>query len=307
MIHLLKAITLLAMLPAAAAIAEPFDFTRSSDVTHSVSGDDLVHATLIPDHHPIEPGETFLLAVELSIQPGWHVYWKNPGDSGLPTLVDWKLPDGFKAGPLHWPVPLKLTEPGGITTYGYENTVTLIAPITAPQDIEHGDELTLAADVSWLVCKQRCLPGSAVVSTTCTVGQTPDHPSKTNPRSAWNRMPARTRPPFRIASVNVEQPGQATVKLHWTKQDAGTAGRPNPIESVDLYPVPSDRQQVNAIDVRHDADLTTITVAVSTLGPNDDADADWPLRALVVWKGKQAKTRGGAYLDVPLSTAAAAP
>ena len=72
-------------------------------------------------------------ALLLSMDPDWHVYWKNPGDSGLPTTVDWDLPPGFTAGPLQWPVPERF-ESDGLVTYGYSGKVLLFDGDTPARD-----------------------------------------------------------------------------------------------------------------------------------------------------------------------------
>lgn len=107
----------------------------------------------------VAAGEPFELAVRMKTDPGWHVYWKNSGDSGLPVAVRWDLPEGFKAGDVHWPVPERLEE-AGLTTYGYPQGVFLIADITPPASLA-GDTVTLKAQVDWLACERICVPGKA--------------------------------------------------------------------------------------------------------------------------------------------------
>jgi len=83
------------------------------------AGKDLVTATLLADVDSVKAGKTFNLGVLLKIKPGWHVYWKNPGDSGMATKVNWKLPQGFEAGELRFPVPTRFVQPGDVITFGY--------------------------------------------------------------------------------------------------------------------------------------------------------------------------------------------
>src|SRR5690242_77174 len=96
------------------------------------SGDDLVKATLLADVKSVKPGQPFTLAVLLKLEPGWHVYWKNPGESGMATSVTWKLPQGFKAGELNFPIPKQFGNSGDVIGYGYEDEVLLTATITPP-------------------------------------------------------------------------------------------------------------------------------------------------------------------------------
>lgn len=118
-------------------------------------------ASLVAPQDSFVPGEPFFVALKLSMPDGWHTYWQNPGDSGLPATINWSLPEGFTAGQIHWPVPERI-EWQGIVNYGYGKNAYLLVPITAPAQFE-GDAL-LTAHASWLVCKDICIPESADVS-----------------------------------------------------------------------------------------------------------------------------------------------
>src|SRR5271170_1748892 len=85
-----------------------------------------VKTELFADVSAIQPGKPFWLGVRLSIDPGWHIYWKNAGDAGLPTRVKFTLPDGFSAGPLQFPTPHRFDQPGNIVAFGYEDSVLLL-------------------------------------------------------------------------------------------------------------------------------------------------------------------------------------
>jgi len=91
------------------------------------------------------------------MEPGWHIYWKNPGESGLATEIEWSLPSGTRAGPLAWPAPQTFESPGGISSIGYSGEVLLMAEV----DGSGGAVGTVAAAVSWLACKDVCLLGSS--------------------------------------------------------------------------------------------------------------------------------------------------
>jgi DsbC/DsbD-like thiol-disulfide interchange protein len=124
----------------------------------------LVTATLLCDRASVEAGKPFDVGVLLKIKPGWHVYWKNPGDSGIATSVDFKLPEGFSVGELQFPVPERIEAPGGIVNYGYTNEVMLLASVTPPATLPTNGPLHLAAHVDWLVCEETCIPGNADVA-----------------------------------------------------------------------------------------------------------------------------------------------
>src|SRR5689334_20833376 len=88
-------------------------------VAQTLEGRTLVTPELLSEVSTIIPGKPFTAGLYLKIAPGWHTYWINPGDSGLPVKIEWKLPEGWKAGALQWPVPTKHLEPGDMVTYGY--------------------------------------------------------------------------------------------------------------------------------------------------------------------------------------------
>jgi thiol:disulfide interchange protein DsbD len=119
-----------------------------------------VKADLISEVLSIKPGQTFCVALQLLMDDHWHTYWKNPGDSGLPTKIVWELPDGFAAGDIQWPCPQRFELPE-VVNFGYEGEVLLITAIAAPQALESGSRVKLAASVDWLACKEGCIPGHA--------------------------------------------------------------------------------------------------------------------------------------------------
>jgi hypothetical protein len=130
-----------------------------ADISH-------VQASLVADTTGVAVGKPFTVGVLLKIDPGWHIYWKNPGDAGLPTKVKWTLPDGFTAGELRYPTPHQFTLPGNIICYGYENTVLLMADITPGGSVGNGvpgSQADIGAQVSWLVCADVCIPGKTTV------------------------------------------------------------------------------------------------------------------------------------------------
>lgn len=126
-----------------------------------------MEAHLIIEPSAIQPGQTFRVGVLFLIEPHWHTYWRNGGDAGLATDIRWELPEGFRVGALQWPVPMPLTV-GGVTSYGYEEWVLHWAEVTAPEVLA-GPEVRLGAQVSWLECKEACIPGEARLERTVRV------------------------------------------------------------------------------------------------------------------------------------------
>jgi thiol:disulfide interchange protein DsbD len=149
-------------LPAAAFFASvlltvPAAVADSPDTAH------LVKTELLVEPAAIKPGKPFFAGIRLRMKEHWHTYWRNPGDSGEPTQVTWRLPPGFTAGELQWPAPSPINV-GPVTSFGYEDEVMLLARITPPADLQPGAAFKLEADVAYLVCEKICIPGEAKVS-----------------------------------------------------------------------------------------------------------------------------------------------
>ena len=107
-----------------------------------------------------DPGKTVWLGLQLTHQPDWHTYWKNPGDSGLPITVQWTLPAGITAGDIAWPVPKKIPI-GNLANYGFDGTVLLPVPLTISDAFKAGasnNEIDVKLKANWLVCRKECIP-----------------------------------------------------------------------------------------------------------------------------------------------------
>ena len=140
---------------ALSAGASAQNVTSAVVTTAQVRAELLAHA---PDG--AGPGKTVWLGLQLSHQPDWHTYWKNSGDSGLPTALQWTLPPGVTAGDIAWPLPKKIPI-GNLANYGYEGTVLLPVPLTVTPDFKPslpGTDLEIKLKASWLVCRKECIP-----------------------------------------------------------------------------------------------------------------------------------------------------
>src|SRR5690242_623274 len=125
-------------------------------------------AQLLLAANPAAPGATVLAGVEMKMEPGWHTYWKKPGAAGEATEIKWQLPPGVTAGEIQWPLPEKIP-PVDITTFGYENDVILLVPLTLASNLPAGP-LDLKARVTWLECKESCIPAGAEVHAILNIG-----------------------------------------------------------------------------------------------------------------------------------------
>lgn len=192
-----------------------FMLSLASTEAQVVNGVTLVEPSLISPQSAANPGKPFLVGLRLKIAPGWHTYWLNPGDSGIPVSIQWKLPPSWKAGPIRWPIPEKHLEPGNMITFGYENEVLLITEITPPDDAKES-RVTLEAEASWLVCESTCVPGSAELKLEMPVSIDP--PASTEYAALFAeteaKLPKSTAPPFKFRWENGDT--EAFLKLEGT-------------------------------------------------------------------------------------------
>ncbi|MGE5097723.1 MAG: protein-disulfide reductase DsbD family protein [Betaproteobacteria bacterium] len=130
-----------------------------------------VEAELVADKASAQPGKPVLVGLKLRMAPEWHTYWKNPGDSGLPTRIKWVLPEGWKAGDIHWPFPQTLPV-GPLMNYGYEDEVVLLSELTPPANAKEGPQ-PIKAHAEWLVCKDVCIPEKGELDFTLPVSNAP--------------------------------------------------------------------------------------------------------------------------------------
>lgn len=117
---------------------------------------------LHPSVSAIVAGEPFEVACKFDVAKGWHIYWKNAGDAGLPPKAEWKLPQGFTVGELRFPVPKRHTDSVGTVTNILEGEPVLLVTVTPPKDLGSAKSVKLTADWKWLVCDKQCLLESQV-------------------------------------------------------------------------------------------------------------------------------------------------
>lgn len=180
-----------------------------------------VESQLIVEENSIQPGHPFWVGVELKMADGWDTYWLNPGDSGFATQVDWHLPEGFTAGPLHWPYPEKFIN-DSLVAFGYTKTVVLLTEITPPKDLSSYQKIDIGADVSWLACNDSCIPGKATLSLSVPVSkESPEKNSATQPLFSQARA-ALPKAGGDFSDLSIQAQAEEIV-LH-LKPKAGMAG-----------------------------------------------------------------------------------
>lgn len=119
------------------------------------------HATVETDVSRVAPGQEFRVAVRFKLDPGWHIYWKNPGDSGMATSIRWSSNAAVSFGPIQWPAPIRF-EGAGMVSFGYKDEVRLISRARAGSNLQPGSQIRIEADVAWLACEEACIPGGGM-------------------------------------------------------------------------------------------------------------------------------------------------
>ena len=150
MIQRVLILSLTVFLVGAAAKAAPLAEART----------DYVESALYAERAGLAPGETTWFALRQEVREGWHVFWINPGDAGLPLSLDWSLPGGYEAGPIEHPGP-EYIPVGPLASYAHEGAPVFLFPVTAPADATVGDVLDISINAHWQVCEEICVPEEA--------------------------------------------------------------------------------------------------------------------------------------------------
>lgn len=145
-------------------------------------GPPLVRATLIPEMRSVRDGRPLRLALRLVVAPGWHIYWTNPGESGLPTTVTWRVPAGFRVGVIEWPFPERKVV-DGLTVHAYEGEVVLLSEVHPPARLQANTMAELVAHVRVGVCREVCIAQHLEAATSL-----PTTDSVARPDARWTGM-----------------------------------------------------------------------------------------------------------------------
>jgi len=130
-----------------------------------------MNVTLAAERATVQPGGSLTVAFVMRPQRGWHGYWRNPGDAGAEPRVAWRLPEGWTAGPLQYPIPRRKTLLG-LMNYVFEGDHALLATIAIPADAEPGVVFPIDARLDYLVCTDEiCVPETATVTVQVTTGR----------------------------------------------------------------------------------------------------------------------------------------
>jgi thiol:disulfide interchange protein DsbD len=241
---------------------------------------DLVKAELLADVSAIAPGKPFTLGVMMKIEPGWHTYWKNPGDSGAPTKITFTAPEGFTIEPIQFPTPIEFNQPGDIIGYGYKEEVMLIARVTPPANLKAGDSVDIKAAASWLCCETVCVMGRQNLSITLPVASEASAANK-ELFEKWTAM-VPTEKGFSAVPAR-----SADGKLESVTIQAKLDAEP---KEVHLFPAPPRGVKVENIQVKNDGKTATATFTSRALVGAKPATQ--PIEAVIGYTDESGNRRG---------------
>lgn len=249
-----------------------------------------VEARLVASTGRVEGGKPLELGVRFRIRRGWHVYWINPGDSGLATSVRWALPDGFAAGPLRWPLPERFTQQGGALGYGYADELLLSTVVIPPPGMQ--GTVPIKAQVGWLACEAYCLRGTKTLELALGA-DTPGQAVDPALFEAWSaRLPVDPGSPDAPATLRVRgavprdgAPGTVAVSVGWRAAPT----------NVEWFPPADQALMIESAESRTRNARTVLTFRARRLSGEELTTN--PLESVLVWTDAAGVRRG---LRIPI-------
>jgi len=275
-------VPILAVVTALAAASAPAQPTK-----------ELVKAELLADVSSIKPGDSFSVGVLLRIEKGWHVYWENPGDSGLATSVKFTAPPGFEVGPLQYPVPVRFDQPGSIVGYGYLDRVLLTARVTPPPTLQTTGSIPLSANVHWLCCEKVCVPGSAKLSLSLPIGD-----AASANKELFDEWRPRVPVDAAAAGVTINSLGSADAAGNVDSRIVIVTW-PEEVKDVQWFPAASDVLSISAVEITPIDDGKVARITFSTRVLDGQKLTQDKLPSVAAYTDKQG-IRRGVKVDVPL-------
>jgi thiol:disulfide interchange protein DsbD len=219
----------------------------------SQKGNQLVKVELLCDRTAVRAGETFTIAAKLSVEKSWHVYWENPGDSGMPTRITISGSPGFSVGDAQFPSPVRDEAEGDIVTFVHTGDVVFLSEVRAPNDLAPGFKALFELDAHWLVCQETCYPGAGKAKLEVPVaGKGSPEPAAANEKLFAD---ARARIPRRWKDLE----GAA---LEWSGSGASYALRIDvpKATALELFPIPGRSTRVSGTASAASANGCRLTV-----------------------------------------------
>jgi thiol:disulfide interchange protein DsbD len=257
-----------------------------------------VKAEALLDTTAVAPGTPFTVGVTLTTNAGYHVYWSNPGESGIATSFKLALPPGFTAEPLPLPVPKTFVQPGNVVGYGYEGATTFLFKVTPPANLPGSAAgpatVPFSVAVSWLNCnKDQCVPGNATLDLPLPIGQgTPANADRF--AAARANLPAPAPPAGLLKAPPAPDAALADGRLTYTIRLPFA----DPPGAVEAYPDAVDGLDVSGLRVDRAEGTTTISLTARVLmGQHVKVDK---LPLLVAYTAADG-TRRGFFLPLSLA------
>ncbi len=218
-----------------------------------------VHARLISETGALIPGGSAVIGLTFDIAPGWHLYWHNPGDSGLPISWEFDGPDTLRIGEALWPAPDRSISAGDILDYTYSDRVTILLPVELSSEHPMGSAVRVRAKLSWLVCREGCVPGGTEVELAIPTAAT--------------SSPGAESARFEQARARLPQPADSLARqggsVAW--QDTTLTVSVPGAESLAFYPYASDFAQPLGLIEDGEANGSTLTIRYRLTGESGSA------------------------------------
>lgn len=184
-------------------------------------------ATLVSEKKTIAPGQTFSVALQLAHPAEWHSYYQNSGGVELAPAIEWKLPEGFAAGPIQWPVPVVKDGFFG-KSFVYLGSPVFIVDLTAPASLKLGETVTLTADAQWQICKDSCINEKKSLTLTLVVSSVAENDPTTAELFRKARASQPTKPAsWKFSATSAADEVQLRIEPDSAFQDAPTDFIPN--------------------------------------------------------------------------------
>lgn len=219
--------------------------------------------TVVFERSAATPDDSFLGALKLDLAEGWHVYWRNPGDSGLPPGATWTETPGISFGEFRYPVPHAIPL-ATLMNYGYENQVVLPFPVKIAADAKPGSEIPIAGKIEYLICADVCIPEEVSLSTTLKIAASPE------PDMTGSTIIAETLPHIPVAMT-----GKATVErtekgFRISAVDTGVTGAVADAKEIRFFPDGPEVSNPAKQTVKTGAEGVSIEVVASDFAKEGD-------------------------------------
>ncbi|HYX38990.1 MAG TPA: protein-disulfide reductase DsbD domain-containing protein [Oligoflexus sp.] len=226
-----------------------------------------VQVQVLSSELSLRPGQTQTFAIRFVLDPHWHVYWQNAGDSGQAPEMQWSKPSGLKASEFSWPMPQRI-QVGPFYNFGYEGEVLLPFSVTVPNSVT-GTSLDLEVLVKWLVCEEECIPGQNLFSWSMPIQQ-----GKKPEPGPWQAVIQKSLEQAPQGHVRAELATPSTPDTLSFKLDP--ANLPAELRLVEFFPLQGTGMQ-NVPPL-----LTDLTLSV----PKSSVPSSQPLSGLVIFEDK---------------------